>query len=98
MGENCRNFEDLSTLFRQIDILNSRQNGLVSNDPKDHTISTPAHFISSGRLDCLPTKETTTSVEHDNCTSAARSAHIQNLPPHFWKSWKKQYVPSMQGG
>ena len=57
MGKSIFNFEELSTVFCQIEnVLNSMPIGLVSDDLKDEVILTPGHLISGSKLECYPTE------------------------------------------
>ena len=97
MGNHVLTFEELTTLFCQVEsILNSRPIGVLSEDPKDGEILTPAHLICRTKLETFPTIETPRKNEIANCISTARWVHIQNVLLHFWKRWHKEYVTSLQ--
>ena len=97
MGNHVLTFEELTTLICQVgSILNSRLIRVVSEDPKDEDILTPAHLISGTKLETVPTIETPKKIDIANCISTARWAHIQNVLLHFWKRWHKEYVTSLQ--
>ena len=97
MGNNILSFEELSTLFCQVEnVLNSRPIGLVSDDPKDEVILTPGHLISGSKLECYPTQQSSQISDLKECSATARWTHIQNVLCHFWNRWKKEYVSTLQ--
>ena len=84
MGNKSLTFEELGTLFCQIEnVLNSRPIGVVSEDPKDSEILTPAHLVCGGKLEVFPTVQTSTNVDLTKCSVGARWNCIQNLLLHF---------------
>ena len=96
MGNHVLTFDELTTLFCQVEsLLNSRPLGVLSEDPKDGEILTPAHLIGGTKLETFATKEISRKNDIDNCISTARWAHIQNANS-FWKRWHKEYVTSLQ--
>ena len=96
MGNHVLTFEEMTTLFFQIEgILNSRPIGVISEDPKNGEISTPAHLICGTKHETFPTKETT-KKDFPKCTSTARWTHTQNVLLHFWKRWHKEHVTSLR--
>ena len=73
MGNHVLTFEELTTLFCQIEsILNSRPIGVISKDPKDGEDLTPAHLICGMKLENFPTIENSKKNDIANCTSTAR--------------------------
>ena len=97
MGNNVLNFEELSTLFCQIEnVLNSRPIGTISEDPKDETPITPADLCSGGKLDLIPSQSSSTPSNIEDCSPMKRWAFIQNLLHGFWTRWSKEYVSSLQ--
>ena len=97
MENHVLTFEEMTILFCQVEsILNSRPIGVISEDPNDGEILTPAHLIGGTKLETFPTVEMPKKKDFAKCTSAARWAHIQNLLLYFWKRWHKEYVTSFQ--
>ena len=90
MGNHVLTFEELTTLFRQLEsILNSRSIGVISEDPKEGEILMPAHLKSGMKPEAFPTIETTTKNDIANCASTARRTHIQKVFLQFRKRWQK---------
>ena len=97
MGNSVLTYEELSTLFCQIEnVLNSRPIGTVSEDPKDETSITPADLCGGSKLDLLPSHSASTPTNIDSCSPSKRWTYIQNLLNGFWKRWSKEYVSSLQ--
>ena len=97
MGNNVLNFEELCTLFCQVEnVLNSRPIGTISEDPKDETPLTPADLCGGRKLDLLPSQIGNAPVDMADCTPTKRWTFIQNLLHGFWKRWSTEYVSSLQ--
>ena len=86
MGNHVLTFEEVTTLFYQVEsILNSRPIGVISEDPKDCEILTPAQLICGTKVETFSTRETPKKNDIANCISTARWAHNQNVLLQFWK-------------
>ena len=97
MGNNVLSFEELTTLFCQIEwVLNSRPIGVLSEDPKDPKHLTPAHLCCGGSLEAFPMKISSVPDEIKKCSPQKRWFFLQNLLGIFWKRWTKEYVSSLQ--
>ena len=97
MGNNVLNYEELCTLFCQIEnVLNSRPISPVSEDPNDENVITPADLCNGNKLDLLPSLSTSTPANIDACSPSKRWIYVQNLLNGFWKRWSKEYVSSLQ--
>lgn len=76
------NFEEAYTLLTQIEaVMNSRPLTLLSSDPQDLSVLTPAHFIIGDLL--------TSPVEYRYLDTADnrlfRWEHLQKVRQHFWQ-------------
>ena len=97
MGNNVLTFEELTTLFCQIEwVLNSRPIGVLSEDPKDPKHLTPAHLCCGGNLEAFPMKTSSVPDDIKKCSAQKRWVFLQNLIGSFWKRWTKKYVSSLQ--
>ena len=97
MGNNVLSFEELTTLFCQIEwVLNSRPIGVLSDDPKDPKHLTPAHLCCGGSLEAFPMKISSVPDEIKKCSPQKRWFFLQNLLGIFWKRWTKEHVSSLQ--
>ena len=74
MSSKIFSFEELTTLFYQIEIFkNSRPICPFSEDPNDDTILTPAHLCLGGKLDSLPVKKNV-GIDRSETIDDARDA------------------------
>ncbi|KAG7304901.1 hypothetical protein JYU34_010297 [Plutella xylostella] len=90
MGNASLTFEELSTLFTQIEaVLNSRPLTPLSPDPRDLSPLTPGHFLIGRPLTALPSPQ----ITRKNIT---RYEHIEKLRQHFWDRWRKEYLAELQ--
>ena len=97
MGNSVLTFEELTTLFCQIEaVLNSRPISVMSDDPNEVEPLTPAHLSIGHRLDVLPSFLLDQTHDVDNCSPSKRWYHIQNILLHFWNRWTKEYVTTLQ--
>ena len=93
VGERSLTFEAFTTLAAEIEaILNSRPIGLMSSDPNDPAILTPAHFLIGRPLVMLP---------EPDCTLVSRNKLslwrlITKTVQDFWKSWHLEYLSEVQ--
>lgn len=93
MGETHLTFEDLATLFCQIEsIMNSRPITPLSLDPNDFSALTPGHFLIGSPLLALPESDL-------NEVPTNRLKHyerLQQIIQHFWQRWSREYLLSLQ--
>ncbi|XP_060808804.1 uncharacterized protein LOC132904288 [Amyelois transitella] len=93
MGDTHLTFEELSTLFAQIEaILNSRPLTPLSPSPNDYNALTPGHFLLGRPLTSLPGP----SLLDDNMKRLHRYNLLEHLRQHFWKRWQAEYVAELQ--
>ena len=84
VGETSFTFEVFTTLAAEIEaVLNSRPIGLMSSDPNDPVILTPAHFLI-GRPLVMPRNRLTIW------------RFITKTVQDFWKSWHLDYLSELQ--
>ena len=99
MDNNVHNFEELSTLFCQIEnMLNSRPTGTISEDPKEETPITHADLCSGGKMDLIPSQSSNTTSNKEDCSPMKRWAFTQNLLHGFWTRWSKDYCLLFKNG
>ena len=93
VGETSLTFEAFTTLAAEIEaILNSRPIGLMSSDPNDPAILTPAHFLIGRPLVMLPQPDY--ALVPRNRLSIWR--FISKTVQDFWKSWHLDYLSEVQ--
>lgn len=89
-GNTNLTFEELSTLFAQIEaILNSRPLTPLSADPSDLNPLTPGHFLIGRPLTSLPSPVT-------EKITLNRYQLLEKLRQHFWKRWSAEYLSELQ--
>ncbi|XP_072403251.1 uncharacterized protein [Diabrotica undecimpunctata] len=93
VGNNILTFEELSTVFAQIEaILNSRPLSLLSSDPNDENPLTPAHFLIGKPLIATPEPDIT-----DLPTGRlSRFQLLEQMRQNFWRRWSKEYISELQ--
>jgi len=93
MGESILTYEEVTTLLTQIEAcLNSRPVCALSDDPKDHTILTPGHFLIGAPLMSLPDPD----VTELSLNRLSRWQLIQRMRQHWWSRWSKDYLHKLQ--
>ncbi|XP_026744706.1 uncharacterized protein LOC113506045 [Trichoplusia ni] len=93
LGECHLTFEELSTLFAQVEaILNSRPLCPLSSSPNDLLSLFPGHFIISRPLIALPTP----NLEDVKEGQLRRYMRLEKLRQHFWRRWQKEYLSELQ--
>ncbi|XP_026317697.1 uncharacterized protein LOC113233891 [Hyposmocoma kahamanoa] len=93
MGNSHLTFEELSTLFAQVEaVLNSRPLCPLSNSPNDFLYLSPGHFLVGRPLTALPTP----TLEERAANSLARYARLEKIHQHFWNRWQKEYIAELQ--
>lgn len=89
-GEACLTFEELTTLFSQIEaILNSRPLSPLSSDPNDPSPLTPGHFLVGRPLTAVPSPPITALRPN-------RYELIEKIRQQFWSRWQKEFLAEMQ--
>lgn len=92
VGNASLTFEELSTLFAQIEaILNSRPLTPLSSDPKDLSPLSPGHFLVGRQLTSLPTPPGDVSGN-----IRTRYQLIDQIRRHFWNRWSHEYLSELQ--
>ncbi|XP_047504423.1 uncharacterized protein LOC125049318 [Pieris napi] len=92
-GNTALTFEELSTLFTQIEaILNSRPLTPLTSDPNDLSPLTPGHFIIGRPLTSLPSPPASDLKTRIRC----RYRMIEGLRQHFWARWRNEYLLELQ--
>ena len=91
-GKTRLQLHQFLTALTQIEaILNSRPSDTPSNDVNDPLALTPGFFLIGRPLAVIP------SSTSDKKTSISRQIKaIDNIVRQFWKSWKKEYLTSLQ--
>ena len=86
-------FEELSTVLVEIEaVLNSRPLFIISNDPADPLVITPAHYLIGRPLTAIPEP----SLEDIKATRLSRWQHLQLMREHFWRAWSREYLNTLQ--
>lgn len=92
VGEQTLTFEELSTLFIQIEaVLNSRPLCPISTDPNDLSALTPGHFLTLEPLTSLPD----TDMSGIKLSRLNRWQLIQSFQQNFWTRWKNEYLHTL---
>lgn len=93
MGNSHLTFEEISTLFTQVEaVLNSRPLCPLSSSPDDFLCLTPGNFLIGRALNALPTPH----VEDCNENHLQRYARLQQIHQHFWRRWQREYIAELQ--
>lgn len=93
IGLNHFNFEELSTLFAQIEaILNSRPLCPLSSSPDDLSALTPGHYLIGRALTAPPSS----NLEEANPNRLNRYQRLEQVRQHFWRRWQSEYVANLQ--
>lgn len=86
-------YEQFYTVLTQIEAcLNSRPLCPMSNNPSDHTVLTPGHFLIGEPLTSFPEPDLTEIKE----TRLSRFQRCQQISQHFWKRWSQEYLTNLQ--
>lgn len=93
IGSSRYTYEDLSTLFAQIEaVMNSRPLLPMTDDPNDLAALTPAHFLIGTSLMALPDPDLrripTSQLDH--------YWQLQHLMQRFWTLWQQEYLQELQ--
>ncbi|XP_059055425.1 uncharacterized protein LOC131849368 [Achroia grisella] len=93
MGNSHLTFEEISTLFAQVEaILNSRPLCPLSSSPDDYHFLSPGHFLIGRPLSALPSP----MLEDMNPNGLKRYERLEQIRQHFWQRWQKEYVVELQ--
>lgn len=93
LGNSHLTFEELATLFSQIEaILNSRPLYPLSSCPDDLQSLTPGHFLIGRPLTSMPSP----SLEHLNLNRLDRFQRLERLRQDFWRRWQLEYLAELQ--
>ena len=100
MGKSVFTFEELSTVFKQIEgILNSRPLVELSATESDFQALTPGMLVLGKQVRHLPMdvqEDMPTNLPPVGVHPAKRWAHISKITSHFWKRWIGEYLPTLQ--
>lgn len=92
MGNSHLTYEELSTLFAQVEsILNSRPLCPLSSSPDDFLCLTPGNFLIGRSLTALPSPD----LEDCNPNYLQRYERVQRIYQHFWKRWQREYIAEL---
>ncbi|CAK1596633.1 unnamed protein product [Parnassius mnemosyne] len=93
MGNSHLTFEELSTLFAQVEaILNSRPLCPLSSSPNDYLCLSPGHFLIGRQLTALPSPNLLNAKEN----ALQRHARLEQIRQHFWQKWQNEYISELQ--
>jgi len=93
LGNSHLTFEELTTLFSQIEaILNSRPLSPLSSSPDDYNPLTPGHFLIGRPMTSLPSPDLQNKPIH----RLNRFEHLEQLRQHFWTRWQTEYISELQ--
>ncbi|KAL0840696.1 hypothetical protein ABMA28_015888 [Loxostege sticticalis] len=93
MGNSHLTFEEITTLFSQIEaILNSRPLCPLSPSPDDFLYLSPGHFLIGRPLNALPS----TNLEDLPQNRLQRYAQLEQIRQHFWRRWQREYISELQ--
>lgn len=93
MGNTHLTYEELSTLFAQVEaLLNSRPLCPMSSSPNDLLFLTPGHFLIGRSLTALPTP----ILEDLKSNQLERYTRLEQIRQHFWRRWQREYLSELQ--
>lgn len=93
MGNTHLTFEEISTLFTQVEaILNSRPLCPLSSSPDDYLPLSPGHFLIGRPLRALPAP----NLEDHKEGHLQRYARLEQIHQHFWSRWQREYIHELQ--
>ncbi|XP_051166513.1 uncharacterized protein LOC127284859 [Leptopilina boulardi] len=85
--------EELTTLLCQIEsCLNSRPLVPINEDPESCDVLTPGHFLVGSALKIVPTPSYLDVPEN----RLTRWQFYQRILEHFWRSWSRVYLQTLQ--
>ena len=92
LGDRAVDDETLRTVVTEVEaLLNGRPLTHASTDPGDYQPLTPNHFLIGRASPQLPPG---VFVDGDLC-SRRRWKHTQVLIDHFWRRWRREYLPTL---
>ncbi|KAI5637925.1 hypothetical protein NE865_09300 [Phthorimaea operculella] len=92
MGNSNLTFEELSTLFTQVEaIMNSRPLFPLSSHPNDYLPLSPGHFMIGRPLTSVPSAKI-----DDKRTTLSRYQAIEKRRQQFWNRWQRDYISELQ--
>ena len=92
IGQNTVTDEMLLTVVTEVEgLLNSRPLTHVSADPNDLQALTPNHFLIGRASPNLPPG----IFDDSDMSHRRRWRHAQRLIDHFWKRWRREYLPEL---
>lgn len=93
VGSHNLTFEEYSTLLAQVESwVNSRPLVPLTDDPKDNSALTPAHFLIGESLIAIPEPE---QLENRRTNSLRRWELVQQFNQTLWKRWHDEYVTTL---
>ncbi|XP_049886991.1 uncharacterized protein LOC126381569 [Pectinophora gossypiella] len=93
MGNSHLTFEEITTLFAQVEaILNSRPLCPLSTSPDDLLSLSPGHFLVGRPLAALPSP----ALEDVKENGLKRYARLEQIRQIFWQRWQKEYISELQ--
>ena len=92
IGRNVVTDEMLLTVMAEVEgLLNSRPLTHVSADPNDLQALTPNHFLIGRASPNLPPG----IFDDSDLSRRRRWRHAQRVVDHFWKRWRREYLPEL---
>ncbi|XP_058827393.1 uncharacterized protein LOC131687333 [Topomyia yanbarensis] len=93
LGNAMLSFEDMATVLAEIEsAMNSRPLILLTEDPNDLTVLTPAHFLIGTSQSALPDAD----VSQMPIGRLDHYQRLQHRAQQFWYQWKTEYLQEMQ--
>ena len=92
IGHDAVTDEMLLTVMAEVEgLLNSRPLTHVSADPNDLQALTPNHFLIGRASPNLPPG----IFDDSDLSRRRRWRHAQRVVDHFWKRWRREYLPEL---
>lgn len=95
VGSNFLSINEFRSLTIRIEAcLNSRPLEVQSQDPNEHTVITPAHFLIGREFENVAVDP----IMDDSAIGsyAVRWRKVQQLHQHFWRQWQRGYLNALQ--
>ncbi|XP_063912652.1 uncharacterized protein LOC135129430 [Zophobas morio] len=87
LGNALLNYEEMNTILIMIEAFTP-----LSNHPNDLSALTPAHFLIGGPL-TAPAEEDCSDILTNRLI---RYQLLEKIRQDFWRSWSREYLPSLQ--